>query len=724
MNTSYRFSKFVGILVIIGLVIGMPLAGYALQKPTPEMIEQYKQDGTLAQRIEDAKMIGNHRLASKFINKLHPDRMPIEEVEQPTVMTPPPAWRGMPTTGTVKVLVLLIDFADTPHIASDTNAVITTAINGTPSTGFPYESLHNFYDRSSYGQLNIQGNVLGWYTTAYNRSAIVQTTTGRENLIKEALNFFNTAGHDFTQYDNDGDGYIDYFAVIWSGSHGAWASFWWGYQTGFSDSSYMLDGKRLGSYSWQWESYSYPSGSFSPSVLIHETGHALGLPDLYDYDVTVGPDNGVGGLDQMDANWGDHNCFSKYILDWLTPTFLTTGSTNVTLNPSSSSQNCIIAMPGIAAGPFQEYFIVQNRNQSGNDTGYPNSGLVIWHVDARLDGSGADYLYDNSYTAHKLVRLMEADGLEEIENNIDVNAGDYYVPGKLFTPTSTPNSKRYDGTSTNLNLTNITANGSQRSANISFGAEGIVDCSGGAVVLQNVTFTSGNTYNCIATTSITAGVGVTVQSGATVNFRAPIIDLRPGFHVQNGAVFSAMQGDPAPSCPVIPNGSFESGRTAWTEYSTHGWTLINSSGFPTGVSPHGGSWATWLGGDDDETSYIQQQVTVSSACPYLVFYHWIGSQDGCGNDHGTTRINGTVVETVNHCSSNNTGGWVAKSINLSSYADQTVTLQIRSESNSSLNSNWFIDDVSFRASAAVADLTTIRDAKAYVSTVLKKDVTR
>jgi hypothetical protein len=230
----------------------------------------------------------------------------------------------------------------------------------------------------------------------------------------------------------------------------------------------MLDGKHLGTYSWQWESYNYPSDSFSPRALIHETGHALGLPDLYDYDDAIGPKGGVGGLDQMDANWGDHNSFSKYVLDWLTPTLLTSGTTNVTLDPSSSTKNCVIAMPGIVKYPFQEYFVIQNRDRSGNDTYYPKSGLLIWHVDARLDSDGWDYVYNNSFTDHKLVRLMEADGLEEIEKDISANAGDYYVPGKFFTPASMPNSKRYIGTSTNLNVTNITASGSQRSADISF----------------------------------------------------------------------------------------------------------------------------------------------------------------------------------------------------------------------------------------------------------------
>ena len=66
------------ILIVAVLVFGMPLAGYALQKPTPEMIEQYKQDGTLAGRIEDAKKIGNHKLSPRFIHKLYPNQVSTE----------------------------------------------------------------------------------------------------------------------------------------------------------------------------------------------------------------------------------------------------------------------------------------------------------------------------------------------------------------------------------------------------------------------------------------------------------------------------------------------------------------------------------------------------------------------------------------------------------------------------------------------------------------------
>jgi hypothetical protein len=150
----------------------------------------------------------------------------------------------------------------------------------------------------------------------------------------------------------------------------------------------------------------------------------------------------------------------------------------------------------------------------------------------------------------------------------------------------------------------------------------------------------------------------------------------------------------------IANGDFEDGPTVWAEYSTHGWELIINTGFPGYVGPHGGSWAVWLGGDYDETSYIQQQVTVPASTPYLAYYHWIASADYCGWDYAQVRINGAVVNQYNLCSSQNTGGWVKHTVYLGSYAGQSVTLQIRVETDDSYNSNLFVDDVAFAASAA------------------------
>ena len=49
---------------------------------------------------------------------------------------------------------------------------------------------------------------------------------------------------------------------------------------------------------------------------------------------------------------------------------------------------------------------------------------------------GYSTLYNNSYTSRKMIRLMEADGLEQIEANGGGNAGDFYASGRSFTPTT------------------------------------------------------------------------------------------------------------------------------------------------------------------------------------------------------------------------------------------------------------------------------------------------
>jgi hypothetical protein len=153
----------------------------------------------------------------------------------------------------------------------------------------------------------------------------------------------------------------------------------------------------------------------------------------------------------------------------------------------------------------------------------------------------------------------------------------------------------------------------------------------------------------------------------------------------------------------LVNGNFESGRTGWTEFSSQGYTLIrSSSSLP--VNPHSGSWAVWLGGAPDEIAFIQQQATVPAGAPYLAYWHWIASQDICGYDFGGVIINSSnVVNVYDLCSSQNTGGWVKHVVNLSAYAGQTVLLQIRAETDDSLNSNLFIDDVSFQSTPTILE---------------------
>ena len=488
MGMKHRLGRWLRILLLPVFLLTGASDLPAMEPPAPGEILRLKQTGQWETRRTFAQEIGNHKidpdLLKKAIGRAKHSALSTEDISPETIGPPatlftlPPGWIGMPTEGDVKVFALLIDFPDYPHAAANTLGSVNEKLFGAGSpSDFPYESLAAYYDRSSYGQLILSGGAtLGWYRTAHNRSTISQTTTGRENLIKEALGYFNAQGHDFSQYDNDGDGVIDYFLVIWSGPDTGWAGFWWGYQTTFSDSSFSIDGKRLRKYSWQWESNPWP-GTFSPRVTIHETGHALGLPDYYDYDPGLGPDGGVGGLDMMDLNRGDHNCFSKWVLDWISPTVVASGSRTPFLAPSGTSTDAILVMPNVDPNdPFGEFFMVQNRYRAGNDntTGYPADGLLIWHVDATLNTSGNDYLYNNSYTAHKLLRLMEADGLEEIEKNANnskftADAGDYYTPGASFGNDTTPSSRGYSGSITDVAVSDIQASGQNVTARIRVG---------------------------------------------------------------------------------------------------------------------------------------------------------------------------------------------------------------------------------------------------------------
>lgn len=152
-----------------------------------------------------------------------------------------------------------------------------------------------------------------------------------------------------------------------------------------------------------------------------------------------------------------------------------------------------------------------------------------------------------------------------------------------------------------------------------------------------------------------------------------------------------------PSCPNLGNGDFEQGPVVWTQYSQNGWDLILNSGWPGTVHPRSGVWAVWEGGDYDEVCYIEQQTLVPATTPYFRYYHWIASEDYCGYDFAYVRVNGVTVDQYNLCSANNTGGWVAHVVNLTAYANQCVTVQIRVETDASLNSNLFIDDVAFQS---------------------------
>jgi hypothetical protein len=166
------------------------------------------------------------------------------------------------------------------------------------------------------------------------------------------------------------------------------------------------------------------------------------------------------------------------VLEWITPTVVTSGNQTLTLNPSGTSPDAVVIMPGATSSDaFREFYIAQNRYRVGNDPAtdvsvssgkYPSDGMLIWHVDARLNSAGMDYAWDNSYTGHKLLRLMEADGLERIEGSgANVDAAMYYNAGKSLGPVSTPSSRDYQGVDSGVKVTAISQSWPQMTATFS-----------------------------------------------------------------------------------------------------------------------------------------------------------------------------------------------------------------------------------------------------------------
>ncbi len=619
---------FAAFLMLTGLT-----AVSAMEPPRKGELQRLARDGKLKARLDHAREIGNHKFSPQLVYDFAKRNKALR-----SGFAPPPAWQGgMPASGTPKTLVLLVDFPDYPADATNTTGFVSSQMFGSGTAGnFPYDSLSKYYERSSYGGLSIQGTVLGWYRASQNRSYYqgLGNGPGQRALMREAINHYNALGHDFSQYDNNNDGYIDIFYLKWTGPDNGWANFWWAYQWHFNDSSYVVDGKRFGKYVWSWiANSSFGSTIYHPRVDIHETGHALGLPDFYDYDGNTGPDGGVGGLDMMHGNYGDHNAFSKAMLGWLTPTVVSSGSQTIELSPTSTQPQSVVIMPSSTGNIFSEHFVAQYRKRSssaGNDSfDYPTDGMTIWHVDATLNGSNTDFLYDNSYTSHKLLRLMEADGLEEIENNGNADAGDFYVSPKTFTPATSPNSHRYAGTSTNVQVTNLSAAGATMTATFSIGSAAATVALGAATynVSEGVgtitipvtrSSTSGAASVDIATASGSAQSGADFEAvSTTVNFSAGqassdvVVTISDDADLESSETFSIALSNPSAGL------SLASPSTANIGIADNDGPTITA--LPNGVATLG------LSGSPGDVQYYS--VTVPAGARKL----WIALSGGSGN---------------------------------------------------------------------------------------------
>ncbi len=168
-------------------------------------------------------------------------------------------------------------------------------------------------------------------------------------------------------------------------------------------------------------------------VCCHELGHLLfGFPDLYD---TTNVSEGIGNWCLMSGgSWGGkgtpvHPCtWCKINQGWASVQVVGTDGL-IQISDVKSSFMVFRLWTDGAAG--NEYFLLENRQQTGFDVSLPGPGLLLWHID--------DAVPDNTNLAHYKVALLQADGKRDLE--LAVNRGDNGedpYPGTPRTPAVPP----------------------------------------------------------------------------------------------------------------------------------------------------------------------------------------------------------------------------------------------------------------------------------------------
>ena len=373
------------------------------------------------------------------------------------------------TVGDYIGLTLLVDFSDSP--ASIARDEVERFCNQVGYSGFGNRgSVRDYFFDQSIGRCRYTNVVLPYYRarfpkTHYTNPAITYGQRAQE-LIHEALAFHKAQGVDFSGLTADGGGFVYALNVYYAGPNlNAWGKGLWAHASQLNNRVPLAAGKTARDYQ-----FTHMGAELTLGTFCHENGHMLcDYPDLYDYgDQSAG----VGMFCLMCA--GNHadqknptgiSAYLKRLSGWAGPlTALEHGKT-VTLAATGNAM-------AMLAKNDDEYFLVENRQQSGRDAALPGAGLAIWHVDERGDNEHEG----RTAALHYELSLEQADGLFELEGsrNESGDTGDLWSgAAQRFAHATTPDSRWWDGTASHLVIDQISANAPQMSLRCTF--DNVVD---------------------------------------------------------------------------------------------------------------------------------------------------------------------------------------------------------------------------------------------------------
>lgn len=383
------------------------------------------------------------------------------------------------TTGDdVHGLVLLVEFSDKKFDPTNTLEDFKEMMN---KEGYDYQgaigSARDYFIAQSDGQFRPTFDVVGPITLdramAYygGNDKYTGNDSRPEDMVIDACRKVESTV-DFSIYDRDNDGFVDLVYVIYAGygesandnagslDDTIWPHAWYIYQGAGKEVS--VDGKLLDAYACSAElqgntgTYRDGIGSFC-----HEYSHTLGLPDFYDtsgsnygmstwslmdYGCYNGPDMNGDGHSDGSVPVG-YTAYEREFCGWLTIEELTEPAA-ITLENLADSKKAY----KIVSSDKNQYFTLENRQQTGWDTYMASSGLMILKVD--YDRMIWDNNIVNCEPTRQRMTIMPADNHRSFYDE----TGDLYPynNNNSFTDQSAPASKTNTGLSLGKPVTNIT----------------------------------------------------------------------------------------------------------------------------------------------------------------------------------------------------------------------------------------------------------------------------
>ena len=399
--------------------------------------------------------------------------------------------RNQDVIGNRKVLVILMQYKDLSLVKTlnDFNDLfngIGYSVDGAQG------SVCDFFTDASYGQLQLICDIVGPFTSKYDRGYYGgNDRNGNDShpevLFEEAIN--QAAEHvNLKDYDADGDGYVDNIHIIFAGhgeEAGASDDAIWSHEATFYQ-DYEIQGMKIDRYSCAPELRGNSGSGISRiGPHCHEIGHALGAMDYYDTNYeTDGEYIGTGDWDVMaSGSWNndgitpaDFNPYVKaYDFGWTTPKDLPSG--NVIIHPSHiDSESYYILQSSYSS----DYYLIENRSREKWGKGVPGEGMLLFHIHPEIASSGNNI---NSKAPQKCYVVCASSNTQlpggSPSSYGEINSDGCPYPGSsnntCFGQSSTPEAFFWDGEECDIELNNI-----------SIDAEGIIYLENNSLGIEDV----------------------------------------------------------------------------------------------------------------------------------------------------------------------------------------------------------------------------------------------